>query len=85
MAYRQAGEAGLVDARMLRGKATAVDPRWDETVLIVAWCANGHHDLGGAAEYGSHAAVGPGAADGAFRHDREGGQLAVGGRTSSVR
>ena len=35
MAYRQAGEAGLVDTRMLRGKATAVDPRWDEAVRLV--------------------------------------------------
>ena len=25
MAYRQAGEVGLVDTRMLRGKASAVD------------------------------------------------------------
>ena len=31
----QAGEAGLVDTRMLRGKATAVDPRWDEAVRLV--------------------------------------------------
>jgi transposase InsO family protein len=35
MAYRQAGEAGLVDTRMLRGKATAVDPRWDQAVRLV--------------------------------------------------
>jgi transposase InsO family protein len=35
MAYRQAGEAGLVDTRMLRGKASAVDPRWDEAVRLV--------------------------------------------------
>ena len=35
MVYRQAGEAGLVDTRMLRGKASAVDPRWDEAVRLV--------------------------------------------------
>jgi transposase InsO family protein len=35
MAYRQAGEAGLVDTRMLRGKASAVDPRWDGAVRLV--------------------------------------------------
>jgi transposase InsO family protein len=35
MAYRACGEAGLVDTRMLRGKATAVDPRWDEAVRLV--------------------------------------------------
>ena len=35
MAYRQAGEAGLVDTRMLRGKASAVDPRWDEAARLV--------------------------------------------------
>jgi transposase InsO family protein len=35
MAYRSSGEAGLVDTRMLRGKATAVDPRWDEAVRMV--------------------------------------------------
>jgi len=35
MAYRSSGEAGLVDTRMLRGKATGVDPRWDEAVRMV--------------------------------------------------
>jgi putative transposase len=35
MAYRESGEAGLVDTRMLRGKQTAVDPRWDEAVRLV--------------------------------------------------
>ena len=34
-AYRESGEAGLVDTRMLRGKQTAVDPRWDEAVRLV--------------------------------------------------
>ena len=35
MAYRESGEAGLVDTRMLRGKQSAVDPRWDEAVRLV--------------------------------------------------
>jgi hypothetical protein len=35
MAYRESGEAGLVDTRMLRGKQTAVDRRWDEAVRLV--------------------------------------------------
>jgi transposase InsO family protein len=35
MAYRQSGEAGLVDTRILRGRQTAVDPRWDEAVRLV--------------------------------------------------
>ena len=33
--YRESGEAGLIDARMLRGRQTAVDPRWDEAVRLV--------------------------------------------------
>jgi hypothetical protein len=35
MAYRESSEAGLVDSRMLRGKQTAVDPRWDQAVRLV--------------------------------------------------
>ena len=35
MAYRESGEAGLVDTRMLRGRLTAVDPRWDQAVRLV--------------------------------------------------
>ena len=53
MAYRQSGEAGLVDTRMLRGKASAVDPRWDEAVrLVLAELVSAVHadPVGGAAE-----------------------------------
>ena len=35
MAYRQSGEAGLVDTRALRGKASTADPRWDEALRLV--------------------------------------------------
>jgi transposase InsO family protein len=35
VAYRDSGEAGLVDARLLRGRHSAVDPRWDEAVRLV--------------------------------------------------
>ena len=38
--YRESGEAGLIDARMLRGRQTAVDPRWDEAVRLVL-CGDG--------------------------------------------
>ena len=34
-AYRGSGEAGLAGARALRGRGTAVDPRWDEAVRLV--------------------------------------------------
>jgi transposase InsO family protein len=34
-AYRESGEAGLADTRTLRGRASAVDPRWDEAVRLV--------------------------------------------------
>jgi len=34
-AYRGSGEAGLVDTRTLRGKASAADPRWDEALRLV--------------------------------------------------
>jgi transposase InsO family protein len=34
-AYRQSGEAGLIDTRLLRGKTSGVDPRWDEAVRLV--------------------------------------------------
>ena len=34
-AYRGSGEAGLAGARALRGRDTAVDPRWDEAVRLV--------------------------------------------------
>jgi transposase InsO family protein len=34
-AYRQAGEAGLVDNRTVRGRGSTVDPRWDEAVRLV--------------------------------------------------
>lgn len=33
--YRRAGEAGLVDARMVRGRGSRVDVRWDEAVRAV--------------------------------------------------
>jgi transposase InsO family protein len=33
--YRECGEAGLVDTRTLRGRSSAVDPRWDEAVRLV--------------------------------------------------
>ncbi len=33
--YRQSGEAGLVDARRVRGRRPAVDSRWDEAVRLV--------------------------------------------------
>jgi putative transposase len=33
--YRRAGEAGLVDARTLRGRVVRVDERWDEEVRAV--------------------------------------------------
>ncbi len=35
MAYRGSGEAGLVDARVLRGRESTVDPRWDEALRLV--------------------------------------------------
>ena len=34
-AYRGSGEAGLAGVRALRGRGTAVDPRWDEAVRLV--------------------------------------------------
>lgn len=34
-AYRECGEAGLAGSRALRGRGTAVDPRWDEAVRLV--------------------------------------------------
>ena len=34
-AYRASGEAGLAGLRALRGRGTAVDPRWDEAVRLV--------------------------------------------------
>jgi putative transposase len=34
-AYQQAGEAGLVDARAVRGRGSAVDSRWDEAARLV--------------------------------------------------
>ena len=34
-AYRGSGEAGLAGPRALRGRGTAVDPRWDEAVRLV--------------------------------------------------
>ncbi|MHA6762243.1 hypothetical protein [Streptacidiphilus sp. PAMC 29251] len=34
-AYHQAGVAGLVDLRLLKGRATRVDPRWDAAVREV--------------------------------------------------
>jgi transposase InsO family protein len=34
-AYREYGEAGLVDTRTLRGRGSTVDPRWDEAVRAV--------------------------------------------------
>jgi len=34
-AYRQSGEAGLAGGKALRGRGTAVDPRWDEAVRLV--------------------------------------------------
>jgi hypothetical protein len=34
-AYRRSGEAGLAGIRALRGRGTAVDPRWDEAVRLV--------------------------------------------------
>ena len=34
-AYRGSGEAGLAGTRALRGRGTAVDPRWDEAVRLV--------------------------------------------------
>lgn len=34
-AYRREGEAGLVDARMIRGRGSRVDPRWDDAVRAV--------------------------------------------------
>jgi transposase InsO family protein len=33
--YRACGEAGLVDVRTVRGRGSAVDPRWDEAVRLV--------------------------------------------------
>jgi transposase InsO family protein len=33
--YLQAGEAGLVDSRTVRGRGSAVDSRWDEAVRLV--------------------------------------------------
>ena len=35
MSYRESGEAGLIDTRMLRGGQTSVDPRWDQAVRLV--------------------------------------------------
>jgi transposase InsO family protein len=34
-AYRESGEAGLVDTRTVRGHSSLVDPRWDEAVRLV--------------------------------------------------
>lgn len=34
-AYQDAGEAGLVDKRMIAGKHAAVDPRWEQACLVV--------------------------------------------------
>jgi transposase InsO family protein len=34
-AYRESGEAGLVDTRTLRGRGSTVDPRWDEALRMV--------------------------------------------------
>lgn len=34
-AYRESGEAGLADARTLRGRGSVIDPRWDEAVRAV--------------------------------------------------
>lgn len=34
-AYREAGEAGLVDTRWLKGRGSRVDPRWEEAVRRV--------------------------------------------------
>jgi putative transposase len=34
-AYRACGEAGLAGIRVLRGRGTAVDPRWDEAMRLV--------------------------------------------------
>jgi transposase InsO family protein len=33
--YRQAGEAGLVDARKVTGRGSSVDPRWEQTCRLV--------------------------------------------------
>ncbi|HZO64525.1 MAG TPA: hypothetical protein VFB74_05955 [Kribbellaceae bacterium] len=33
--YRRDGEAGLVDTRVIRGRGSTVDPRWDEAVGVV--------------------------------------------------
>ena len=30
LAYRESGEAGLVDSRAMRGRGSAVDAQWDE-------------------------------------------------------
>lgn len=35
LAYRESGEAGLIDTRMLRGRQTVVDRRRDEAVRLV--------------------------------------------------
>lgn len=34
-AYRRDGEAGLVDARVIRGRGSRVDPRWDDAARAV--------------------------------------------------
>ncbi|KPM56995.1 transposase [Frankia sp. R43] len=34
-AYREAGESGLLDARRVKGRGSTVDPRWEETCLLV--------------------------------------------------
>lgn len=34
-AYRCSGEAGLIDARVVRGRSRCIDPRWDEAVRCV--------------------------------------------------
>ncbi|MEU4360343.1 Mu transposase C-terminal domain-containing protein [Promicromonospora sp. NPDC023987] len=34
-AYRRDGEAGLVDARLIRGRGSRVDPRWDDAARAV--------------------------------------------------
>ncbi|WP_103529202.1 helix-turn-helix domain-containing protein [Streptomyces sp. SM12] len=34
-AYRESGEAGLIDSRVLKGRGARVDPRWEEAVRLV--------------------------------------------------
>lgn len=41
-AYQREGEAGLVDARMIRGRGSRIDPRWDDAVrAVMAQMVNG--------------------------------------------